>query len=434
MFLKKIVLALMAFIVFSLPGGIGGFGGVSLGGFGLLSMIGILAFLAAVAFLLFGRRGLGQAPVPWDPSLTLFGAFVVLNFASVGWAGNTSAAINSATTYAQLLVFIWLLLFLRSEKSAFSILLHAYLLGAFVVLVQTASVYGFSGLLELNSRLAGVGRTANGFAFVLVLAMPIAFYLFQQGSTRLRWLYLAYVPAAGFLVFLSASRTGFVLMVAVLLVGFLSLIRVEHRGRLRISTKAVAFSVVIAVAMAILIAPQLSGQFQRQVDRIATVTQDETAGGRVHLWVSAIRVYLDNPILGVGSGGARTATAEYRAPEGLIVSLEARRIAPHNTYLGIAVETGTFGLLLYLAALGMVVLRLPNLPRNDRLMFFSMVGVTLIAATTLSLESRREFYFALFLPLAVAALSPQNRRTHRPGALRPPERVKPHVTAGIRNR
>jgi len=423
MLLKKIVLALVAFIVFAMPWGSGVFGVISIGPLGLLAMAGVLAFLAAIAFLLFGQQGLARAPVPWDISVTLLGLFVALNFASVGWADNPSRAIGSSIDYAQLLVFAWLLVFLRSEKGAFSILLHAYLLGAFFAIFQVVSTVGPSQLLELDARLDGLNRTANGFALMLALAIPIALYLFQRGHSTVRWLYLSYIPAAAFLVFLSGSRTGFVLLLVASVVGLWSILKVEEHGKLRFSRKGALFSAAVALALTVVVAPHLSEQFQRQAERIATVTQDETAGGRTHLWAAAIAAYRENPILGLGSGGIREAMPEYIGHDGLIVSLPITGRAVHNTYLVIAADTGTVGLLLYLAAIGFVALRLPSFPRQERLLFVSMIGVSLLAATTLDLQTRREFYLALFLPLALGAWrrqkrhAPASRGTHQPSTV-----------------
>ena len=410
MFLKKIVLALVAFIIFAMPWGSGVFGVISIGPLGLLALVGVLAFLAAMAFLLFGQQGLGKAPVPWDISVTLLALFVALNFASMGWADNPSRANSQSIDYAQLLVFVWLLVFLRSEKGALSILLHAYLLGAFFAIFQVVSTVGPSQLLELDARLDGLNRTANGFALTLTLAIPIALYLFQRGRPMVRWLYLSYIPAAAFLVFLSGSRTGFLLLLIVAGVAFWSILKAEEHGKVRFSRKGALFSVGAAVVLAVVVAPHLTEQFQRQAERIATVTQDETAGGRTHLWGAAIAAFRENPVLGLGSGGIREAMPDYVGHDGLFVSLPITGRAVHNTYLVIAADTGTVGLLLYLAAIGVVALRLPSFPRQERLLFVSMMGVALLAATTLDLQTRREFYFALFLPLALGAWRPQKRK------------------------
>ena len=64
MFLRKVVLILVAMVVFLQPWGSGAFGMIALGPLGLMSILGILAFLFAVGYLLFGVPGFGKAAEP----------------------------------------------------------------------------------------------------------------------------------------------------------------------------------------------------------------------------------------------------------------------------------------------------------------------------------------------------------------------------------
>ena len=404
MFLQKIVLVLMALLVFAIPLGSGRYSfNIDLGPIGLLSVVGILAFVFALAHLLFGHRGLARAKVPMDPSVAVFGVFVALNFASVGWAQFPGVAVSSSFGYLQLLIFVWLLVFLRHDPRAFGILLHAFFAGSFLVLMVALYDIDAAGLETFEGqRYAGFDIHTNILAFKLALGVAVAFYLFQRSNRALRWFYLAYIPGAAFLLVLTGSRTGFVILAFASAIGFWSVLKVESQGKFRWSTQRILWSAASLAVVAIVAVPYVSEQLQFQTERIATVTEDETAGGRAHLWAAAARAYIDQPVLGVGSGGSRYVLRDYIGYDGLIVSLGIGRQVAHNVYLGVAADTGTAGALLYLIALGLLLLRIVSFPRPERLLFLSLIGVALIAGMTLSLEQNRDFYFALFLSVAMA--------------------------------
>lgn len=413
MCLRKIVLALMAILVFSIPTAGGRFSfDVGLGPLGLMSIIGLLAFLFAVAFLLFGNRGLGRTPVPVDRSVVLFGLFVALNFASVGWAQAPVVAISSSISWFQLLIFVWLLLFLRSEPKAFGILLHAFFFGSLLVAAGVLYDVVSAGLDTLDRRLEGFDMNSNRFAYKMALGIPVAFYLSQRGFPRLRWVYLSYIPAAAFLVMLSGSRTGTVALLFALATIFWLIVKVEDQGQARFSIKRLLLLTAVLTALAVFLLPYISGQFQAQMDRIATVTDpfESGFGNRWDLWVAGFGVYLENMLLGVGSGGSRTAILPYFESDVYIFSFLGTGVSLHNVYLAIASETGTIGFLLYVAAIVSLASRIRTFPRQEEFLCLSLIGVSLIAALAGTIETTRDFNFALFISVMYFHQHPKQKK------------------------
>ena len=424
MFLRKIVLALMAILVFSIPlaGGRLSFD-LSLGPLGLMSIVGLLAFLFAIASLLFGYRGLGRTVVPMDLSVALFGAFVALNFASVGWADDSSAAIKNSIDFLQIFVFVWLLLFLRSEPKAFSVILHAFFFGS-VLLLGNA----FYDLLSIGldvferQRIGGLAIHVNRFAFKVALSIPVAFYLSQRGLPMLRWVYLAYIPAAVFLVFLTGSRTGTASTLFALMAGVWLLLKVEDRGQIRFSIKRAFVIGAVGLVLAVSVVPFISERFAYHAERVASVvdpldtagrsTAQSGLGGRLHLWEYSLGAYRDNPILGVGSGGSRSATLDYLGHEGLAVSLAIRERSVHSAYIAILTETGTVGMLLYLAVIVALIVRIRSFAHPEKFLFLSLMGVGLITALAMTNETLRDFNLALFF--SVVFLHTQKKTARMP--------------------
>ena len=68
-----------------------------------------------------------------------------------------------------------------------------------------------------------------------------------------------------------------------------------------------------------------------------------SAGERWKILQTAVKISADNPLFGVGRGNYRQANAKYEPTVG--------RRDTHNTYLNVLAETGSVGLLLYLAML-----------------------------------------------------------------------------------
>jgi O-antigen ligase len=414
MILKNIVLGLMAALVFLLPWGSGAFN-FGVAGLGVLSIAGILAFLAAVAFLLFGQRGLGQARIPMEGSIVLFGVFVAWNLASVGWAQNAVSALSSSISYIQLLVFAWLLLFLRLHRRGFATLLHAYVLGCGLMLVFLApDVLAHAAGSATIKRLDGFGMSANRFAYTLILGIPMAFYLAQKlRSAPLRWLYLLYIPGAIVVVILSGSRGMFVALLVAGLALLWLLFQGEPIGKARVSRTRLFLSLGVLAGLLVVLLANFGHVVESQLERIFTITDavESDVGGRWYIWVAGFGVYLDNLWLGVGSGHFGRSIIPFFEGDVYIFSFIAGGAAAHNTFLAIAVETGTIGLLIFGAMVFALIRNIRGTGMQEQALFYSLLGVSLTAALSLSLETVRLFYLALFLPLAYASTYPKRFET-----------------------
>ena len=418
MFLKRLVLAFVAFIVFGMSWQLGDVLGFSIAGLGVLAIAGLLAFVFALAYLLFGQHKVGRSPVPMDASVLLFGIFVAVNFASIGWADQPMVASSESISYLQLLVFVWLLAFLRSEKHAFSVLLHAYLIGISVIALGTLMEIGLHGLAEVDHRLDGFGMTANRFAYKLLLGIPISIYLFQRSTLPgYRWLYLYYVPLGLLVVILAGSRTGLVALGAVLAVFAWFFVTVERANTTRLSaTRVLVTTGMLGLVVAALI-PFLAEQIPQHIERFSTLSDPMASGigKRDEMWAAAIGVYLENFLLGIGSGGGGIAILPFFEGDVYVFTFLDRGVSLHSVYLSIATGTGTVGLLLFLAVIIALIQRARLFAREERMLFLSLISASLVMALTLGLGTSRDFFFALFLPIALSvARYPRRAQTTVP--------------------
>jgi O-antigen ligase len=415
MFLRKLVLIFMAMVVFIQPWGSGAFEMISIGPLGLMSILGILAFLFAVGYLLFGVQGLGKAAVPIDASVAWLGVFVALNLASIGWADVPGRAISNSLTLIQVFVFVWLLAFLRLEQRGFDTILHAYVLGSIIVAFWSAyEIFVVGSDVGSVGRVEAFNRDANYTAYTLVVALPMAYYLANRGGIGfLRWVYFAFIPAGIFVLIFTGSRGMTVAMVAWLALFLWFLLTSRSAPGSRGSQAAVVLSTALVLGGSAFVVLAFSDLAEHQIQRLMTITDPMGSdfGNRLYIWIAGFQVFLQNLLLGVGTGGFAAAIIPYFEGDVYIFSFIDRGAASHNTYLNIAVTTGIVGLAVFGVMLFTLVKSALRANPPEKLLFLSLMLISLVAGLSLHLDDRRLFYLALF---AQATVYPTRTGARRP--------------------
>jgi O-antigen ligase len=196
----------------------------------------------------------------------------------------------------------------------------------------------------------------NDLAALCLVAMGLTLSLATaratSGSIR-----LGAVAAGGMLVavvLLTQSRGGFIGLVAGFGLGAVSFLR-TRRGGVLVGLVLVA---VVSVALPGAVWERLSGISKlTSSDTIAQADQEGSAEQRWQIQKTAVRIFSDNWLLGVGPGAYKAANALY-APE---IGFKDT----HNTYLNVAAETGLPGLLLWIALVMSVLIRAVRSTRNE---------------------------------------------------------------------
>jgi O-antigen ligase len=180
----------------------------------------------------------------------------------------------------------------------------------------------------------------NDFALGMNIAIPFAFFMWlhtDRFKKKLLYLCAAGVFVAGAVT--SLSRGGFIGLVAVGLFCWLN------------SPKKVLSSVVIALMVAVLYLTAPATYW----DEMATIqkqnTQEGTGGERWYSWKCGWRMFLDNPIIGVGQGNFPWNFERYEPPEGYEGRLHGGREA-HSIYFTLIPELGVVGTILFCTLLG----------------------------------------------------------------------------------
>ncbi len=206
----------------------------------------------------------------------------------------------------------------------------------------------WEGFLPSGRVFASIGQP-NALAAYLVLVIPLALALMLVTSGPIRGVLLvasAGMTAALLFTYSRGGYLGFLVSLAVLLIGARELLGVRTRRLVAIGLVAAFLGGIAALAIA---QPQrFSSSFQLDAD--SSIRQ------HLDFWTVAMHIALDHPLLGTGQetfpdhfpGYSRDVLPADRAE-----FLDAYRVeSPHNVFLGVAAGAGLPALAAYLAVIG----------------------------------------------------------------------------------
>jgi O-antigen ligase len=219
--------------------------------------------------------------------------------------------------------------------------------------VQALTGYGLAGASDVD-RLSGIFGADN-----LKLGPALsALSPFLLWAARERWgrrgLVVAFLFALG-PVLLSGSRASWLCYAVVTL----CFVWREAGSFRRFAVACAAGGVVVALALAL--AWQVSPRFRDRVAHTLPALSGTSAGvdaaltGRLDIWTTSLRMYAAHPLNGVGVRGFRVAYPSLASPGDHFLTIEKcgegeGACHAHQVVLEVATETGTLGLLAWLAA------------------------------------------------------------------------------------
>lgn len=297
---------------------------------GIIPIAKVTALGAMLTFVLGskqGRRRFRDLPVESHYLLALIGGLVVSSVLSPIWRGG---ALNRTMEFGKVYI-AWALTFLlmtNMRKLRRIVFIQAF---SVPILCAIAVLKGHS-VARLEGVIGGIYSNPNDFAFAIVLSYPFCFMflLTSRGARKLYWLFGMLSMAAALV--LTASRGGFVTLMATGIVGLWHFgVRGKRRGL-----------VVVTVLVTVLLLAVAGGPLKKRFAAIWSdnpeTRQEANALGsfedRKYLMERALEGWAHYPILGMGTRNFE------------IYSLDWHEV--HMTYLQIAVEGGIVGLTFYL--------------------------------------------------------------------------------------
>lgn len=344
----------------------------------------------------------GELRKPRPIHLVVF-LFVLWNGVSIFWSLDIGKTLERTMTYVQLAFFFLILWDIYTTPAALRAALQSYVLGAFVGIMSVGANYA-AGIEESYGRFSATGFGSNELAFHLVLGIPVAWYLIVSTSSdyskkirlALNLLNYVYIPAAVWVVFLTASRAGMLAIVPALLFMLGSL------GRIKLPKRFLFFAALITCLYALpFLVPQSS--IQRL---LATGTQ--IVGGdklRIDIWREGIFIFSAHPLVGVGSGAFKAAAIETGK-------------TPHNVALSLLGELGIIGFSLFAIILAMIVYHAIYQPKLNSRLWITILIIWLVVNSTHNMEYRKATW--LFWGLIISSASLYVRRDESTRSVTPP--------------
>ena len=295
-----------------------------------------------------------RKPYPQDRKLVWLVAFffaVAVGLVTSFFGG--VPALTSAivfTTYAAIGLFYVLIVYLVSDSSSLRAVLAGYTAGVGLAAISVLAGVG----MDDGGRTGGYGGDPNHFSYDAAIGICFAGALYLTSRSyvlRLFWIAVGVVALAAIVA--SVSRSGFVTVISIF-----GLWMVRFR-RFNVLAYVLPALLIVGVGMF-----SVSDAWR---DRMSTMTSSESRGAdgsimsRYVVGEYAIRAFAANPITGVGflqfgTWASTHVRAERQAGRGGTQGSAAHvtvRGAIHNSYLHVAAEMGTIGLIPYLVIFGL---------------------------------------------------------------------------------
>ena len=288
-----------------------------------------------------------------------------------------------------------------------------WLVGAFLLGVLAAAVFGLITGQNNQGRLEGGQLDPNALALWLIMAAALAYgILAGPVDIGLRALTVIGLGLGGLAILATGSRGGIIGLAAAFVATPL-LVRGRHR--------LAAFVCVLVAAGG----GALYGfSFAPEPVRERLTTDVDTGSGRTSIWKVGVRMIEDKPLGGVGGGNFHISSIHYLFDAGELPETRyfvEDPVGAHNTFMQVTAETGLVGGLLFLGLFGSAVFyslraarrfaraRMPEYEVLARGVAIAFVGVT-VGALSISVENAKPWWLLISLGPIVHKLA----REHAP--------------------
>jgi len=277
-----------------------------------------------------------------------------LSLASTAWSDVPSQSVLKGTSF---LAGLFAVLVFVSRLSGAELLLGIFWGTTISLALSIAAAVMYPDIAQHDVVVAnadawrGIFPQKNVLGRGAMIVFCSGFTLLASASTR-RWVYLAPMSAAGYLLVMSESSTSIVGCAAFAVAYPALALLMRTRGY-----KAVILTVLLAMASVILLA-----SLSYIVDSVTSLFgKDLTFTGRSFLWVNLLEDYLKQPFLGYGTG----AYFSERRVSQFDLQLGWDADNAHNGLIELALELGAVGLGLFLLTFWLVSSRVRRVASHD---------------------------------------------------------------------
>lgn len=363
-------------------------GGLSLGQ-GFMVVVALTSFAWGMKWLIANRF---SVQVPRKQIRSILG-FLFFCLFSILFAVDKIAGIGSFLQLMKLLVFYLLVVNMVTTRKELICFVGTMLVAVSVSILSNPvwlySVFSGEAFSLFLNRASGLGADPNVFAATVITVLPLPFFLFFHDTSawgKLLWMSLFFMSCVGIVA--SLSRGAAVSLGVVLLL----LLWIKRRSKLAL------FGAIVVVIAILLILPV---EFWLRIGTLENLNIDKSLQWRLLLLKGGVSLFSEHPLTGVGLGNFKLFALKM---------IHLPKVA-HNTILGVAAETGFFGVLFFLmlilsSFLNFHVAQRWFLERKDStmLMVSQSLKIGFIGYLTAGLFLSLQFDFTLWTMFALSVI------------------------------
>jgi putative inorganic carbon (hco3(-)) transporter len=313
---------------------------------------GLLISVILIRWQLYGER-----PSGWAPAALLMMLYGLVSFLSLIYAVDTARAEGELLDFAKdaliSVIAVALCTKARSLRVALwglilaglfmgTVTTHQYLTGSFEDLYWGFGQARVENIIRRvdDFRITGPIGDPNFYAQLLIVIVPLALDRFLNERRLALRLLAGWALAVALLsIIFTFSRGGFLALAII--------------GLCWIARRSInPLVLLLGLALAVSLAPIVPAGYTDRITSLAGVLPglegagiaDASLRGRMSENLTALHIFSDHPVLGVGRGNYATHYTEYALRAGIPVG---HTLAAHNLYLEIMAEMGVLGLLAF---------------------------------------------------------------------------------------
>ena len=294
---------------------------------------------------------------------------------SMVWSPDLIRSEIVAKTTVQLLLLVALFSLVIDNEARLKAAYQTYVLAS---LVASGIVFkNFLNGIESGYLRYGIDNlTIDAVGVFLAFSIPFAAYLAKYSPKKvIRLMNLLAIPLIMYAVFLTATRTAFV----VAILGLAYWVYTQKKSSFKI--KVVIF-IVFSAAIVVVLALAPKSSLERVFSTGESISKG-TLNNRSVIWQGSISQWKESPIIGVGLGGLGNALNQER------INYDAA----HNSFIHVLTENGIIGLTLFLLVHLSILYLISLTPNREKAFLFAFLLIMMVSQLATHLQTEKIMWF-----------------------------------------
>jgi O-antigen ligase len=296
----------------------------------------VITSIAAISIWLFSGRFLRQKyrwlKQKWTMPVLFF---MLLPWLGLLWTNDVKSGLDFADkSYYWILAFVIASVVVKSDSKR--LFFDSFLIGLFLFCI--ASILQFINIIFIPEWIPTIFSKSITHSLLLVFGILVLSYYFKVAANNREKILLGLLMALFFFTLsIGTGRSGylaFILLSPIIAYNLLG-------KRFYLILAAIALSMLFLFS-----SPAVQSRIASAVNDIKAYQEgnpNTSIGLRLNMWQGAVRIFLENPLIGTGTGGYAKAMIKYNHPN--IISGFQMPSQPHNSFLFMAANYGILGII-----------------------------------------------------------------------------------------